>query len=82
MLDGVLVERVGACIFVARQELQLIPRDEPHERAFWLADGAVAGRRTVERSFDLERDAAAMAASLVEYSVSPMKVRATVKPSA
>lgn len=74
MLDDVLVERVRACVFVWRKQFQLFARDEPHESTLASADGAVAGHRTSERSFELKGDGAAVTASFVEHSLSPIEV--------
>jgi hypothetical protein len=71
MFDGVPVERVSVGVLVRRQELQLVARDEPHESALALADGAIAGGGARERSFDLEGNAPAVAASLVKHVMSP-----------
>jgi hypothetical protein len=76
VFDGVLVERVSAGVLVWRQKPQLVARDEPHERALALADGAIAGRGTAKRSFNLECNAPAVAASLVKHVLSPGKVAA------
>lgn len=48
-----------------REQAQLRTRHEPHECAFALADGAVAGHGAGEFAFDLESDVAAVAAALV-----------------
>jgi hypothetical protein len=84
VLDGVFVERVRAGVLVGRQELQLLPRSEPHESALALADGAIAGRGTRECAFNLERNVPAVAASLVEQVLSPKKASSTqaVEPAA
>jgi hypothetical protein len=67
VFDRVLIERVSVGVLVWRQKLQLIARDEPHERALALANGAIAGHGTGKYSFNLECNAPAVAASLVKH---------------
>ena len=74
MLDDAFVERVGARVPVRRQEAELVVRHEPEQRAFALADRAVAGHRTLEGAFDLEGDAPAMAATFVLHECAPGRV--------
>src|SRR5688572_4515725 len=68
VLDDVLVERVRAQGRLRRRDPQLATRHEPQQRAFALADRAVAGERAVDHALDLERHAAAMAATVVFHA--------------
>jgi hypothetical protein len=67
VLDGVLVERVAACRIVGREEMKLLPWNEPEQRTLALADRAVARQGALDLAFHLECDPAAVAASLVVH---------------
>jgi hypothetical protein len=71
VLDNVLVEGVRADVVIRCQHAQLVPRHEPQEGSFTGAHRTIAGHRPIELTFDLERNLAAVAATLVLHAVSP-----------
>jgi hypothetical protein len=65
VLDDVLVERVGADVFFRCVQVQLVAWHKPQERSFAGTHRAVACHRPVEIAIDLERNLAAVTATLV-----------------
>lgn len=81
MFDYVPVERIGAGVFFRREEAELLPRDEPQQRAFALANRAIARHRTVRRSFDFECDFSAVTASSMDHKLVPPGISSTGRRS-
>src|SRR5690554_3111411 len=63
VFDDVFVERIGGGVLLRCQQPQAVPRHEPEQGSFPLADRAVAGHGAVDVAFHLEEDVAAMAAA-------------------
>ena len=71
VLDDVLVERVGADVLFRREHVQLFARHKPQERSFAGTHRAIARHRPIEIAFYLERNLAAVTATLVLHVGSP-----------
>ena len=63
MLRRVSIESVGRQVFPRREQTKLVARDDPVEIALLCADRAVALADAIGRTFDLVRDASAMASA-------------------
>src|SRR5688500_13832457 len=59
MLDGVLVEGIGAHLLFGSEQAQPVARHEPEKRALARADGTVASHDLLELALDLEGDSPA-----------------------
>src|SRR6266850_3295432 len=75
VLDGVLVEQVGAQILLRRQQMQFLARNEPHKHSLPGAHRAVARRDVLDLAFHLEGDLAAVAAAFVDHAASACLAR-------
>jgi hypothetical protein len=73
VLDDVLVERVDSGRVVRRQEMQMFARHEPEQGTLALANRAIAGHRSSDFAFDLERNLAAVATASVSH-VAPQQL--------
>src|SRR5258706_8748940 len=79
VLDHMLVESIGGEVVVAREYAQLFARDKPQQRAFARTHRAIARRRALQFTFDLERDLATMAAALVIHAGYPSLLRSSIR---
>src|SRR5437868_3398782 len=77
MVDDVLVERVSGGVAIRRAQLHGVALHEPQQRALAPAHRAVAREQGVDRAFDVERDAPAMAASPVLHGMPRDEVERT-----
>jgi hypothetical protein len=74
VLDHVFVKRVRTDVVIQCEHVQLIARHKPQERAFARTYRAIACHRPVEVAFHLERNLAAVTATLVLHVRSPFYV--------
>lgn len=71
VLDDMLVECIRARCFFGREQLEIFPWHEPHQRPLALADGAVARHCSLDLAFDFKCNPAAMTASFVLHMATP-----------
>src|SRR3989344_6032712 len=74
MFDDVLVERVGAQVFLGRAQPKLLPRNKPKERSFSQADRAIAGHHLRKLTLNLEGDSPTMATTFVNHDLTPFEL--------
>src|SRR5262245_8528235 len=77
MLDDVLVERVRRGIGFRRQQVELVPWNEPQQGTLAGTDRAIACHRSVEITFNFECDLLAVTASSVGHASLLMSFKPT-----
>jgi hypothetical protein len=71
VLDNVLVERVRADVLFRREQMKLFAWHKPQERSFAGTDRTIAGHRSIEFAFHLERNLSAVTATCVLHVSAP-----------
>jgi hypothetical protein len=70
VLDDMAVESVSSQVFFRSPQLQILPRNEPKQRALPRADGTIASHRIFYFTLGLKGDFPAMTAALVFHGAS------------